>query len=147
MGLPPDDQATAVHVDVRGLADFATDLRAEIDKNLRPYLNELINIYSGGARFGPLIESPNVQAARSHYQDCLAEIINQLDTFARAGTILADAADLIVQRYRDADLSAATTVSAVTDAVRDASRSQPPTPPLSPTDSGMGVIRNGRGAQ
>jgi hypothetical protein len=144
--MPPDDQAAAVHVDVHGLADFATDLRAEIDKNLRPYLNELINIYRSGPRFGPLIDSANVRAARSHYQDCLGQIINQLDACARGGATLADAADLIAQRYRDADALAGATVASVTAAVQDASQSHRAAAPMQPADSDMGVIRNGRGA-
>jgi hypothetical protein len=144
--IPPEDQTTLVRVDVEGLAGFAKELRAEVDSHLRPYLDELIRTYQEGPRFGPSVQSENIAAARAHYQRCLGQMINQLYAFARGGTVLADAADIIVQHYRDADALAAASVAAVKDAVTAAERATPFEVPVDPLYVDNRVSVNGRGA-
>jgi hypothetical protein len=129
--IPPEDDTVAITVDVAGLADFSRELRTEIESHLRLYLTELVTAYQAGPGFGRQLTSPNVSAARSHYTDCLLQMISQLTAVGNAGLVLAEAAALIAQRYGDADALAAASVGAVNDAVALAGLTSPGLPALS----------------
>jgi hypothetical protein len=126
--IPPEDSGAPIRVDLTGLADFAAHLRATVDGRLRPYVTEYVSALRSGSGFGHGVSSPNVGAARSHYTDCLDSMVNQVSALGTAGLVLANAAELIVARYGDADALASVSVEAVTAAVSQATQSTPDLP-------------------
>ncbi len=128
--LPPGHEAATVHVDVAGLADLAAKLRLDVDQQLRPYIGELIRTYNYGVGFAHGVPGPNAQVARAHYNDVLAQIVNQLQLLAWGGAVLADAARRVADRYGDADGLAAAKVEDVKAILALASRSIPQAQPL-----------------
>ncbi len=123
--LPTEDATTTITVDVSGLADLAEQLRVEVNAHLRPYLPELVYAYRTGVQFGRHLPSGNLSAVAAHYNRCLAQIVDQLDRFARAGLVLADAAALIAKRYGDADALSGVSLAAVNTAITAATGSIP----------------------
>jgi hypothetical protein len=119
------DEPTPLRIDLDGLADFATQLQHEVDANLQPYLVELIRSYNLGVTVGAGLPTPGMTRVRQHYQKCLASIIEQLNSFALAGSVLADAAHRIAARYRDADALAHASLTDVQDALTAASSAHP----------------------
>jgi hypothetical protein len=115
--LPPEDSTTPLRVDVDGLSDFARQLRNTVESRLRPYVTEQVSAFRSGTEFGRQVESPNVSAARSHYTDCLAEMVDLLASVGTAGLVLAEAAELIARRYSEADGLAAASVESVGEAL------------------------------
>lgn len=137
----------SITVDVVGVTDFATELRHEVDANLRPFLADLVRIYNLGVNVGNGVPSPNMLAARTHYQECLASIIGQLDALARGGAILADAAAITADQYRNADVSASTSLDQLDTALAAAETANPEIGPKINSDGTISVMVNGRWAQ
>jgi hypothetical protein len=121
--IAPDDPAP-VHVDLDGLADFATRLHKEVSR-LQVNLTDMIGTYNYGVTFGEGLPTPGMNRVRDHYQACLAGMVEQLNSFVLTGTILADAANGIAQRYRSADDLAHASVEDVEAAVRTAASANP----------------------
>ncbi len=117
MELAPDDSAAPeIIVDLSGLSEFARELRHEVEINLRPFLVDLIQSYSLGVNVGNGMGTPNMLAARRQYQACLTAMIDQLNTIAQAGTVLANAAVSVGDRYRGVDALSSITVDVVDQA-------------------------------
>jgi len=123
----------SINVDLRGLDDFATLLRGEVDGNLRPYSDEIIREHSDGVAFGARSPSGEVQAARTAYHDCLTRAYEALHSYVHTSEVLLTAAHKVAEMYADADqlstarmqdvdaaLAAATTEVQVADAARAA---------------------------
>ena len=123
----------SINVDLRGLDDFATLLRGEVDGNLRPYSDEIIREHSDGVAFGARSPSGEVQAARTAYHDCLTRAYEALHSYVHTSEVLLTAAHKVAEMYADADqlstarmqdvdaaLAAATTEVRVADAARAA---------------------------
>jgi hypothetical protein len=141
---PDDPAAPPIKVDIDGLADFAKELRHEVEANLQPYLAALIRDYMLGAGFGYGVDSPNVAACRMYYHSCLAGTIKQLNAFAWAGAVLADTAELIATQYRNADELTHSTVEALNTAIGAAVQNNPL--PTANTDTSW-ISINGRLAE
>lgn len=123
----------SINVDLRGLDDFATLLRGEVDGNLRPYSDEIIREHSDGVAFGARSPSGEVQAARTAYHDCLTRAYEALHSYVHTSEVLLTAAHKVAEMYASADqlstarmqdvdaaLAAATTEVQTADAARDA---------------------------
>jgi hypothetical protein len=123
----------SINVDLRGLDDFATLLRGEVDGNLRPYTDEIIREHSDGVAFGARSPSGEVQAARVAYHDCLTQAYEALHSYVHTSEVLLTAAHKVAELYASADqlstarmqdvdsaLAAATTEVQIADAARTA---------------------------
>jgi len=120
----PDDPQP-VRVDIDGLFGFARELRGELDAGLRPWVLELINTYNYGVQVGAGLPSPSMAMIQRQYQLCLARIIEQLENFVLTSAVLADAAELIAQRYSDADGLAAAPLADIQAALAAAQYANP----------------------
>jgi hypothetical protein len=123
----------SINVDLRGLDDFATLLRGEVDGNLRPYTDEIIREHSDGVAFGARSPSVEVQDARTTYHDCLTRAYEALQSYVHTSEVLLTAAHKVAELYASADqlstasmkdvdsaLAAANTEVRSIDAARDA---------------------------
>src|SRR4051812_16948269 len=93
----------AINVDLRGLEDFASLLRGEVDANLRPYSDEIIREHSDGVAFGARSPSGEVQAARTAYHDCLTRAYEALHSYVHTSEVLLTAAHKVADMYAGAD--------------------------------------------
>jgi len=110
-----------IEVDVSSLAKLAKALREEVDGNLWPHAKKVGNTLDPGEDALPDRPGlPEWQAARSQYLDGRDRSIYLLDVYARATSGIAEAAELIVRRYQDADALAQATVADVKDAFAQA---------------------------
>ncbi len=110
-----------IEVDVSSLAKLAKALREEVDGNFWPHAKQVGDTLDPGQDALPDRPGlPEWQAARSQYFDSRDHAIYLLDVYARATSGIAEAAELIVQRYQDADALAHATVSDVRDAFAQA---------------------------
>jgi hypothetical protein len=101
---------TAVEVDISGLDSFAGSVEGELHANFQPQATDLMRVYELGSHFGIGHASPDVQAARVRYTECLQAAVNQLAGYANATQILVEAARAVAARYRDTDALAAANV-------------------------------------
>jgi hypothetical protein len=102
------DLTTApIRVDVDGLADFRTWLGRELDANLRPGADAILNDHTMGVRFGQRNAGPQLRAARETYAASLTASMTNLGEYVNASEVLIDAIRQAVANYRSADLSAA----------------------------------------
>jgi hypothetical protein len=122
--IAPDDPAP-VHVNLAGLTDFATQLRADVLDPLRQKVPELIDAYGVGVTIADGLPTPAMTQVRRHYQECLASMVDQLNHFVLAGSILADAATLMADRYRDADALSHSSLTDVQEAIKAATEKSP----------------------
>src|SRR4029078_8756069 len=93
----------SINIDLRGLDDFATLLRSEVDGNLRPYSDEIISEHSDGVAFGARSPSGEVQAARTAYHDCLTRAYEALHSYVHTSEVLLTAAHNVAELYASAD--------------------------------------------
>jgi hypothetical protein len=102
-----------VEVDVGGLHAFAGAVDAEVDANLRPHAERLVDAYAPGVRFGTDTISGEVRAARLRYHECLVGVTEQLAACVNASKILSAAARAVARRYAGADALSAAAVGDV----------------------------------
>ena len=93
-------------VDLRALADVATALRQEVDRNLQPHITQLNSVYGTGVNFGATSRSENMRQARSIYHDCLVQTASLLTNCVAAGDALASAIDEVARQYGASDAMA-----------------------------------------
>jgi len=104
-----------LHVDLKGVDDFAAALRKEVEGNLQPQIDRLLQAYRSGVCFGQISYSENMAATQQVYHKCLVRISSLLGGYVTAGQVLAAAAEQVAREYRGADaMAAATTQSAST---------------------------------
>ena len=96
---------TGIQVDVDGLAAFRTMLHLELEKNLRPGAQRIINDQMAGYGFGVNSESAAVNYAQGLYVDALSASTNNLRMYMRIAQVLVDAINEIIDRYTESDLS------------------------------------------
>jgi len=130
--IAPDDP-NDLAVNLTGLADFATRLRAEADQ-LRDSTTPMLYGYNEGVQpVGAGMPTKGMDQVTRHYRLAQARMLQQLDNFVLAGRILADAADRISQRYRNADDLAHMSLDDVKSALAAATAANPD--PLSVPDT------------
>lgn len=97
-----------IEVDLGTLGQFAKALQDEVEQNFRPHAARLVNSLDPGQ--DPFRRSEGfleLTAAWYSYADSRDRAIQLLSAYASATSILASAAQLIVQRYGDSDAFAA----------------------------------------
>jgi hypothetical protein len=97
---------TGIQVDVDGLAAFRSMLHLELERNLRPGAQRIINDQMGGYGFGVNSASASVSYAQDVYLDALSASTNNLTMYIRIAQVLIDEIHDVVTRYGEADLSA-----------------------------------------
>src|SRR2546423_6313158 len=81
----PGSGEAYVDVQLAGLKDLASVMRAELDGSVRPGVGELLRVYGLGVRFGPgWLRSAEVRDARERYGQCLSAASQTLATQVRA---------------------------------------------------------------
>lgn len=113
-GLPyvPLD-LTHIEVEIEGLDEFRTLLGQELDTNLRPAAERILQDHSLGVRFGNSIPGHNVRLAREKYRYVLDGSTRMLATYIAVGEELIRTLAEIADEYRDADLTSAAMGEAV----------------------------------
>ena len=108
------DKDRPIEVDVSSLAKFAKTLRDELESSFRPQASWVIDTIDPGVEALPA--KPGIQEwelARSQYTDGRNRAIDLLNAYQFATLQVADAADLVAQRYRDSDAYARATAADV----------------------------------
>jgi hypothetical protein len=108
------DKDRPIEVDVSSLAKFAKALRDELEWSFRPQASWVIDTIDPGVEALP--PKPGIQEwemARTQYTDGRNRAISLLNAYHFATVLIADAADLIAQRYRDSDAYAKATAADV----------------------------------
>jgi len=99
--------STSIQVDIDGLSDFRAFLSSELDANLRPGSDDVINDHIMGVRFGHRNPGYNVGQATGSYHAALDNSTNNLHEYVKTAGTLTQLIRLLVERYRAADLAAA----------------------------------------
>lgn len=119
--VKPNDDAGAAYpglqVDLNGIDDFVAALRKEVEENLSPSIDRLQKTYEMGVCFGPASGTPNMNAAKKVYDECLTRIRALLNGYVTAGQVLAAAAEQVAKQYRDTDAMAAASTHVVSNAL------------------------------
>ena len=93
----------AIEVDVSGVRDFATDLRAQLDGRLSHDNDAIRASFLSGATFGERSASPVVQQVVRDYYRRLGESLELLDALLHNGAVLVEVATAVVEAYEQAD--------------------------------------------
>jgi len=104
-----------IDVNVDGLKDFRAWLGRELDANLRPGAEGIVNDHSMGVRFGWRNAGRQVAIARQRYADSLEASTANLVQYVNASEVLIDAIRQVVTNYRASDLSAADSSQILTE--------------------------------
>ena len=121
-----------IHVDLAGLHDFASQVRGEIDKGVRPQVGAVFTLFGTGVCFGQgLAVSPTIQAARTRYHSSLDTAGRSLAAFVNTADAMVDAVEEIAHRYGDSDWFAHATAQDVSAAFAAA---MPPPAEVAATD-------------
>jgi hypothetical protein len=102
---PEGFNLTGIEVDVDGLAAFRSLLHLELEKNLRPGAQRIINDQMTGLGFGVSSASAAVNYAQDLYLDALSTSMNNLTMYTRIAQVLLDAIHDIIANYSESDLS------------------------------------------
>ena len=117
------DKDRPIEVDVSSLAKFAKALRDELELSFRPQASWVIDTIDPGVEALP--PKPGIQEwemARTQYTDGRNRAIDLLNAYHQATLQIADAADVIAERYRSSDAYARATIADVHDAFDQAAR-------------------------
>ncbi len=100
---PPALAFTQLTVDIGAMEDFVALLQAEIDQNLAPYSQEIIEDHWYGQPIARRSASVPEQAFRYGYVDAVDTSIQGLRSYLHATKVLLRAVELVADRYRYAD--------------------------------------------
>ncbi|GAA2514186.1 hypothetical protein [Pilimelia columellifera] len=131
-GAPP---SRGIRVELDGLTDFAGQVRAETDSNLRPRAHEAVNQFGQGVPFGERAIAPGVQVAQEIYRQSLVSALDALDAYVAAADAMATAAETVAKRYGATDAMAAANADLVSRELARALNRVPPVPDTA-TDGG-----------
>ena len=93
-------------VDLDALRDFIAYLRAEIDKNLAPYSNEIINTQWSGYAIAGFSASAPLAAFVADYYKALGTAADGLTSYLESAEIIARALEILAKHYRGAEVMA-----------------------------------------
>ena len=124
--------ATSIDVNVDGLDDFRGFVSRELNLNLIPGSDEVLNDHTIGVRFGARNPGPNLAAAKKTYFDTLTISTMNLQEYVRTARDFIDLIEAVMTRYRLSDLTAAGTAGMLDDA-REDSNGNPLPPPIAAT--------------
>ena len=110
----------SIQVDIDGLSDFRTFLGSEVDANLGPGSHDVINDHVMGVRFGRRNPGHHVGEATTAYHDALNTSTGNLTEYVRTARTLTHLIQIVVARYRTADLTAAGSAPDLNAALIDA---------------------------
>jgi hypothetical protein len=111
--------ATSIDVNIDGLDDFRGFVSRELNLNLVPGSDEVLNDHAIGVRFGARNPGFNVAAATRTYFDTLTISAMNLQEYVKTARDLVDLIAAVTARYRTADLTAAGSTGLLDAALKD----------------------------
>ena len=102
-GGPPVLAFTRLTVDIGAMEDFIALLQAEIDQNLSPYSNEIIQDHWHGNPIARYSASVPESAFRDHYYKAVDTAVRGLGSYLESTKVLLRAVQLLAEHYRGAD--------------------------------------------
>jgi hypothetical protein len=109
---PPVIDFARLTVDIDAMSDFIKLLQAEIDQNLEPYSNEIINDHWRGQPIARESASVPLSAFRQEYYVAVDSAVQGLRSYLDSTKVLLRAVQLLAEYYRGADSLA---VASLTD--------------------------------
>lgn len=108
-----------IRADLVGIRDFGSNLRAEIDRELRPEGEHIASTFAWGVPFGLRSASHEVQDTANVYHQRLEQMTRLMATYIRSAEVMALAAETIAGAYQATDTSSGAGMQAI---IGDASR-------------------------
>jgi hypothetical protein len=127
--------ATSIDVDIDGLGDFRGFLSRELNLNLVPGSDEVLNDHTIGVRFGDRHPGFNMTAARSAYFDTLTVSTTNLQEYVKSARNFIDLIEEVRANYRLSDLTAAGTSDRLDLALLGPDKKTPLPGPISASDT------------
>ncbi len=100
---PPVLAFNRLTVDIGAMEDFIAHLQAEIDQNLAPYSQEIIQDHWNGSAIARTSASVPEAAFRNQYYDAVETAVVGLRSYLTSTKVLLRAVTLLAEHYRDAD--------------------------------------------
>jgi hypothetical protein len=110
---------TSIDVNIDGLSDFKGFLSRELNLNLAPGSDEVLNDHTIGVRFGARNPGFNVHAATTSYFRTLTVSATNLQEYVHSARDVIDLIEAVMKRYRLSDLTAAGSTSLLDSALKD----------------------------
>jgi hypothetical protein len=115
--IDDDAASSGIDVDLAGLHDFASQVRSELDKAVRPQIGAVFTLFGAGVCFGQgLAVSPTIRAARTRYHTSLDSAGRSLAAFVNTADAMVNAVEEIAHRYGNSDWFAHATAQDVSAA-------------------------------
>jgi len=104
MTEPLAGELRSIEVDLRGLREFAAQMRKDLDESMRPVGDGIVVDHATGVPFGwGLQASGAVVAAQAAYRSCLTAGSEALSSYLDTAETLLAGALAVAQRYENAD--------------------------------------------
>jgi hypothetical protein len=117
---PPVLAFTKLTVDIGAMEDFIALLQAEIDQNLAPYSQEIIQDHWDGNAIARYSASAPEAAFRNQYYDAVETAVVGLRSYLTSTKVLLRAVQILAEHYRGADSLALAQQSDVLGAMSEA---------------------------
>jgi hypothetical protein len=114
---PPVIDFARLTVDIDAMSDFIKLLQAEIDQNLAPYSNEIINDHWRGQPIAREAASVPLAAFRTDYYLAVDTAVQGLRSYLDSTKVLLRAVQLLAEHYRGADSMAVASLNDVKGAM------------------------------
>jgi hypothetical protein len=111
--------ATSIDVNIDGLDDFRGFVNRELNLNLIPGSDEVLDDHTIGVRFGARNPGFNVAAATKTYFDTLTISTMNLQEYVKTARELVDLIEAVTAKYQTSDLTSAGTTDRLDSALRD----------------------------
>jgi hypothetical protein len=111
--------ATPIDVNVDGLDDFRGFVSRELNLNLIPGSDEVLNDHTIGVCFGARNPGSNVVAAKQTYFNTLTVSTMNLQEYVKTAKDFIDLIEAVAAKYRISDLAAAGTADRLESALLD----------------------------
>ena len=98
---------TSLQVNIDGLNDFRALVGLEVDTNLEPGSDDVINDHVMGVRFGSRNPGHHMGTATKDYHDALDVSTKNLLAYVRTANLLTRTINIVMDQYQSVDLTAA----------------------------------------
>jgi hypothetical protein len=119
--IPEDDlgpqwlrDTKSINIEIDSVRHLAEALRQNLDQNFRTHLPQVYGAIQPGAQVGDSIASQSLYAMREKLAECLESTRNLVRAYDQGTNALAQAAQMIADRYGAADGLASDNATAVT---------------------------------